>query len=33
MHLIGVTVRDEEGNASMGLLSAKLEAAVATSMV
>ena len=31
--LIGVTVRDEDGNAIIGLLSAKLEAAVATSMV
>lgn len=33
MALIGVAVRDEEGNASMGLLSAMLEAVVATSMV
>jgi len=31
--LIGVTVRDEDGNAIIGLLSAKQEAVVATSMV
>ena len=33
MARIGVTVRDDDGNAIIGLLSAKLEAVVATSMV